>query len=169
MTSETTFKLVHENGDWKTYFNEETNQFTRENTKEARTYHWQGRGKPKKPVFTAKNGVTIAMLEAAGHKLRVRHLRWALYLGQSERPRKRLSHDFELRAICVPSTFRKDPMYSLLPKGGYSHISIKTPEGKYICVSSECSEEDPFCYQLGTVKALERLTKQDIELLGLGV
>ena len=169
MTSETTSKLVNESNGYKTYYDSVTQLFTRTHAESFRTFSWYARDRPGKPVFLAKNGVTIDMLEAVGHKLRVKHFRWALYLGQNERPKKGKAHDYELRAICVPSTFRKDPMYRLLPKGGYSHISIKTPEGKYICVSSECSEEDPFCYQLGMVKALERLSERDLELLNVSI
>ena len=124
----------------------------------------------KKSTFSASNGVTMKMLQEAGHSVRVKHLRWAIYMGLGERTAGRSAKAQKvLRAIVVPSTFRKDPMYTLLPKGGFTHISIKTPEGKYICLSSECSDNDPFCYQQGMAKALERLSRYDINLLKLPV
>lgn len=172
MNTSTTSKLVNEDNGYKTYLDSATGLFTRVHEESGRTFVWVARKKRTKPVFKARNGVTIELLEKAGHKIRVKHFRWAVYLGLNERPIKgRFSstHDYEMRAICVPSTYRKDPMYRLLPKGGYSHISIKTPEGKYICVSSECSESDPFCYLLGTAKALERLTAADLALLKVAV
>lgn len=129
-------------------------------------WSWFVRPPKVKPMFTAKNNVTLKILEDAGHNVRVKHFRWALYLGHNERLSNHQRHT--LRPIVVPAIFRKDPMYTLLPKGGYTHISIKTALG-YICVSSECAEEDPFCYQLGVVKALERLTVTELRLLGLVV
>lgn len=168
-SSETTCKLINESNGYQTYYDPATERFTRTHKESGRTFAWYARERPKKPVFKANNGVTVQIIEDAGHEIRVKHLRWALYIGQTERARRGRQYEYELHPICVPSTFRKDPMYKLLPKGGYTHISIKTPEGRYICVSSECSEEDPFCYQLGTVKALERLSREDIQLLQLGL
>ena len=103
-------------------------------------------------------GLTIEKLTALGHKVRIRHFRYALYH----------AHWGEggIKPIVVPSTFRRDPMYTLLPKGGFTHITIQTNRDVYYCLSSSCNEEDSFCYNTGIVTALDRLTEDDLATLG---
>ena len=151
------------NGRYITVFDEQTKQFTRTDTSTGRTWSWYGRNRPTAPKYYAKNGITIEKLQAAGNSVRIKHLRWALYLPQFDvrgHNRRPLG-----RAIVVPSSFRSDPMYVFLPKGGYTHIVIKHKTGNYICVSSECAEDDSFCYAAGVATALDRLTPTEIKLL----
>lgn len=130
-------------------------------------WNYMSRPRQGKASFTASSGITVDKLTAAGNSVRVKHLRYAVYHGLNEKLINKKDYDFQLRKIVVPSTFRRDTMYALLPKGGFTHVVIKHSSGKYICVSSECSEEDPFCYSKGVATALERLTKLDMELLGV--
>ena len=143
--------------------------FKRTHLPTNKTWVWSSRGRPVKRMPRARNNVTIDLLQEAGHKVRVKHFRLASYLGHNNLLKKKASHQFECRIIVIPSSFRKDPMYRVLPKGGYTHISIKDKNNKYICVSSECSEDDPFCYAEGVVAALEKLTSTELELLGINI
>jgi hypothetical protein len=160
---------------YTTTYDEQTNSFTRVH-KDGCSWTWRARPKPVKPVFAAKNGLTIQKLQEAGNSVRVKHLRWALYLPLYDVYRKSINRNSSARldaphsyiasrALVVPSTFRSDPMYIFLPKGGYTHLVIKHKSGRYICVSSECSEDDPFCYAAGIAVALDRLTPSEINLL----
>jgi hypothetical protein len=121
------------------------------------------RQKPEK--MKSSKGLTVEKLAALGHKVRIRHFRYALYRTQETR---KVGHDgfFEIRPIVVPSTFRHDPMYQLLPKGGYTHITIQDKNGKYYCLSSACNEEDSFCYNTGVITALDRLSEKELDELG---
>ena len=145
-------------------YNPATKQTTKKDVETGQEWTFFSRARQGKASFAARNGMTVQKLQEAGHSVRVKHLRWALYLGQSELIKNRMVGH---RMIVVPSTFRRDPMYVMLPKGGFTHVVIKSPSGKYICVSSECSEEDPFCYSQGVAAALDRLTKLDMSLLGV--
>jgi hypothetical protein len=136
------------------------------------TWTWKAKARPEGPKCNPSNGVTIAKLQEAGHSVRVRHFRWAYYaplLDNVKRLRKSKQVYLDApHAICVPSTFRQDPMYSFSPKGGYTHIVIKPKSSdKYICLSSECAKSDTFCYATGVEKALERLTSFEMGYLGL--
>lgn len=147
-----------------TTFNEQTQRFRKTDTLSGRWWEWSGRGKRNAPVQNkAKNGITIEKLQAAGNSVRVKHLRWALYLPQFDV--QSYGRRAVGRAIVVPSAFRGDPMYSFLPKGGYTHVVIKHKSGNYVCVSSECAEDDTFCYSAGVATALDRLTDLEIGLL----
>ena len=150
---------------WK--FDKSTGIVTKTEISTGNNWSWVPKPRPVKAVCAPKNGVTVDMLSKAGNKVRVRHLRWAAYLGHEEHVSKKYGGFFLSRMIVVPSSFGKDPLYLLRPKGGYTHITIKTDMGKYVCISSECSLEDPFCYRKGVEKALERLT--DYELAELGI
>lgn len=150
---------------------EVSKEVTKRNNATGETWTWEAKERPKGPRCNPSNGVTIKKLQEAGHSVRIKHLRWASYLAINDGMKKRKKKselEFETHTICVPSTFRKDPLYAFQPKGGYTHIVIK-PKGhdKYICLSSECSKEDPFCYALGVEKALERLTSFEMGYLGL--
>lgn len=144
----------------------DTRVVTKQDPRTGASWTYASRPKIGKALFTASNGVSVAKLQAAGHNVRVKHLRWAIYWGQNSLLINR-KKDSSYRTIVVPSTFRKDPNYMLLPKGGYTHVVIKTPDNAYICVSSECAVEDPFCYNLGVATALERLSTADIKKLNL--
>jgi hypothetical protein len=125
------------------------------------TWHYISRPIPAKPVFKAKNGITVEAIQAAGHNVRVKHLRWAVYIPHTITARA------STVAVVVPSTFRKDPNYMFTPKGGYTHVVIKKKDGEYLCVSSTCAPEDPFCYAAGVAAALDRLTLMEIASLEL--
>lgn len=114
--------------------------------------------KQKPEKLKSSKGLTVEKLTALGHKVRIRHFRYALYH----------SHwgEGKIKPIVVPSTFRHDPMYTLLPKGGFTHITIQTDKDVYYCLSSACNEEDAFCYNTGVVTALDRLTADDLAALG---
>lgn len=123
---------------------------------------------PKKsnvPVYKTKNGVTIELLKDLGHVVKIKHIRWAMY-SQLKPHLKNNQHD-SFRAIAIPSTFRKDSNYLVLPKGGFTHITIKTPKEEYFCVSSECAMEETFCYRRGICEALDRLEEEALSKLGL--
>jgi hypothetical protein len=140
--------------DYITTLDTASGQFTRVEQATGRSWTWQTRERPGKTVHSSKNGVTIEKLAQAGNSVRVKHFRWALYAPY----RKSAPRDNELfRAMVVPSTFRQSRLYDLLPKGGYTHVIIKTKEGEYYMTSSECSENDPFCYAAGVAAALDRL------------
>lgn len=151
-------------GQYITTYDDKVKMFTRVDATTGESWAWEARKKPTKTSHTAKNGMTVTKLQTAGNSVRVKHLRWAVYLPQVQTIFKRSN---ECRAIVVPSTFRCDPMYKFLPKGGYTHIVIKSKSGKYICVSSECSDEDSFCYAAGVASALDRLSRLDIKFLGV--
>jgi len=144
----------------------DTGLVTKQNLETGASWTYPSRPKAQTVSHVARNGVSVAKLQAAGHNVRVKHLRWAIYWGQNSLLINR-KKDSSYRTIVVPSTFRKDPNYMLLPKGGYTHVVIKTPEGEYVCVSSECAVEDPFCYNAGVATALERLSKEDIKKLNV--
>ena len=147
---------------------EATDVVTKQELASGRTWSWKVKPRPKKTKCSPSNKISIQKIADAGHKVRVRHFRWAYYLGTLERvTARKLASNFKPRPIVVPSSFRKDPLYSLLPRGGYTHITIKTKDDKYVCLSSECSPHDPFCYAKGVEKALERLSHYELEYLGL--
>jgi hypothetical protein len=148
-------------------YNPSTNKVTRLDTVSGETWEYFPRPKIVAEEYMAKNGVTVDSLIAAGNKVRVKHLRYALYMGLNEKLVNKKRRDYELREIVVPSTFRKDPMYTLLPKGGYTHVVIQHSSGKYVCVSSACSKEEPFCYARGVATALDRLSKFEMSVLGV--
>lgn len=152
---------------YKSTYNPSTNKMTKEDTVTGETWDYFPRPRIFAPEYSANNGVTVDQLIAAGNKVRVKHLRYALYMGLNEKLVNKKNYDFELREIVVPSTFRKDPMYTLLPKGGYTHVVIQHKSGKYICVSSACAKEEPFCYAAGVATALDRLSKTDMQFLGV--
>jgi hypothetical protein len=127
------------------------------------TWEYLSRPKPTTPDNTPANGVTVEVLQNAGHNVRVKHLRWALYWAHD--PLRHNKQGMVSRMMIVPSTFRKDPNYMLLPKGGFTHVVIKKKDNSYVCVSSECSSDDPFCYSAGVARALERLSPRDIKEL----
>lgn len=150
-------------------FDEDAQEVTKKHIISGKTWTWTARARPKGPKCNPSNGATIQKLQDAGHSVRIRHLRWARYAALNDvRKKNKRELEYDSRVICVPSTFRKDPLFAFLPKGGYTHIVIK-PKGsdKYICLSSECSKNDPFCYALGVEKALERLTSFELGYLGL--
>lgn len=112
------------------------------------------------PVYVTQNGVTIDKLKSAGNVVKIKHIRFAKYTRLKSHLKN--NQPTATRTIAIPSTFRKDPNYTVLPKGGYTHITIKTPKDVYICVSSECSPEETFCYRRGITEALDRLTSDEI-------
>jgi hypothetical protein len=123
--------------------------------------------KPKKsnvPVYQTNNGVTLDLLKSKGHIVKIKHIRWAIYTQLQQHLRN--NQPVSMRAIAIPSTFRKDENYLVLPKGGFTHITIKTKDNQYFCVSSECSSEETFCYRRGICEALNRLSKYDLQTLG---
>jgi hypothetical protein len=119
--------------------------------------------KSRVPVYETKNGVTIDKLKAAGNVVKIKHIRFALYAKLKHHLRN--NKPDSARAIAIPSTFRKDPNYTVLPKGGYTHITIKNKDDVYFCVSSECSMEETFCYRKGIVEALDRLNSNEVAVL----
>lgn len=124
--------------------------------------------KPKKnnvPKYETKNGVTIDKLKALGHVVKIKHIRWATYDRIKTCLKNRVGSF--VRIIPIPSTFRKDSHYHVLPKGGSTHITIKTKDDNYVCVSSDCSMDETFCYRRGITEALDRLDSLDLSLLGL--
>jgi hypothetical protein len=143
-------------------FNELNGLMTKTEVETGNTWMYPARPKPEKPVFKAKNGVTVESIQQAGHSVRVKHLRWALYV-----PHVLTMGYKAIRTIVVPSTFRKDSNYVFDSHGGYTHVVIKKKDGKYLCVSSECAPSDPFCYAAGVAAALDRLTSDEIRSLEL--
>lgn len=156
-------KLKSETYTWA--IDESTEVVTKTDNASGASWSWKVKHRPSKARCNPSNNVSIQKIHEAGHNVRVRHLRWAYYLASEEKFNSSRRH--APRAIVIPSAFRKDPFYHTLPKGGYTHITIKTKRGDYICVSSECSKEDPFCYTKGVEKALERLSKLELNYLGV--
>lgn len=123
---------------------------------------------PKKsnvPVYKTKNGVTVELLKSLGHVVKIKHIRWAMYSQLKMHLKNNQFNSF--RSIPIPSTFRKDPNYLVLPKGGCTHITIKSPTDNYYCVSSECSMDETFCYRRGICEALDRLDEETLAKLGV--
>ena len=141
-------------------YNQENNVVTKTDVVTGNSWSYPSRPKPGKLVSPTKNGVTVEKLQAAGHKVRVKHMRWAVYL------RQRYVGP-GLRLMAVPSTFRKNPNYFFAAKGGYTHVVIQRPSGEYVCVSSECAQDDPFSYAVGVSTALDRLLPSELEYLGV--
>lgn len=164
-------KKYKNNEEYTWEFNEKTQEVTKTNKLSGQVYVWKAKPRPKGPKCNPSNGATIEKLQEAGHSVRVKHFRWAEYAAIHDSfIKKKKSLDFTAKPhpICVPSTFRKDPMYYFLPRGGYTHVVIKPKNSdKYICLSSECSTKDPFCYAIGVEKALERLSSFELGYLGL--
>jgi len=138
-------------------YNPNNNIVTKTDVETGNSWSYPSRSAPRKPAFSAKNGITVAQLQEAGHNVRVKHMRWAMYT----------PHRGRQSVMAVPSTFRKDYNYLFFPKGGFTHVVIKKSDGGYICVSGECSIDDPFCYAAGVAAALDRLTALDIASLRL--
>jgi hypothetical protein len=144
-------------------YNPSNNIVTKTDLATGNTWDYLARPKNVKPDYSASNGVTVEALQRAGNNVRVKHLRWAIYW-QHEPVLKNRQGEVS-RVMVVPSTFRKDPNYMMLPKGGFTHVVIKKADGEYVCVSSECSQDDPFCYAAGVSRALERLRPSQIREL----
>lgn len=142
-------------------YNPSNNLVTKTDVVTGNSWSYLSRSAPRKPVFAAKNGITVEQLQSVGHNVRVKHIRWAMYAPHMG------SHTGRQSVMAVPSTFRKDYNYLFFPKGGFTHVVIKKSDGGYVCVSSECSIDDPFCYAAGVAAALDRLTDEDIDSLGL--
>ena len=129
--------------------------FIRTEKATGRQWRWNARPKTTQRVsYVPKNGITVEKLQEAGLKVRVRHFRYAFYPGTKT-------------PILIPSSFRRNSKYAVLPKGGYTHIAIQDANNNYICVSSVCDPRDTFCYNAGVARALERLTETEIAFLGL--
>jgi len=122
------------------------------------TYCWMPRNSIQRQTknYKESNKKIIVALQTSGYHIRIRHFRWAIYQQQREIFNKD-TREFFARTIVVPSTFVKNPMYNILPRGGYTHITVKDSNGQFLCASSECSIEEPFCYSVGVAEALRRL------------
>jgi hypothetical protein len=157
MTREATDKYT-------TVFDEENKRFVRTDLSTGQTWSWPYKKRPSRKKHTvSSNGVTLEKLTKAGHKVRIRHFRYATY-----NPHDSFRGLFRAdRETVVPSTFRHSPYYRLSPKGGFTHITIQITDTDYICLSSECSTKDPFCYNSGITIALSRLTQYDLHRLEL--
>jgi hypothetical protein len=132
---------------------EEDGFFKKTDHETGRVYQWRKRKKPVRVTHRAHTGVTLDQLTELGHKVRIKHFRYAEY--------RRMPGVL----LIVPAVFRHDPNYRLLHKGGYTHITIRAASGEYICVSSACSPLDSFSYSAGIARALERLSDPDLALL----
>lgn len=169
--SHTATKTMSKQNKQKTYvfdYNTETNIVTKTDPDTGNSWLYPSRPKQSSPVCKAKNGVTIKDIQDAGFSVRVKHLRYAWYMPHLlAKKHVRYIPVNEIRLMVVPSTFRKDINYTFVPHGGFTHIVIKTQDGEYICVSSECAPDDPFCYAAGVASALDRLTRADRLVLGL--
>jgi hypothetical protein len=149
---------------YSTVFDEQSNRFVKTDKVTGKSWSWPYKERPSRKTHTvSSNGVTIDKLTAAGFKVRIRHLRYALYIPNDSF----IGLYIGVREIVVPSTFRYSPHYKLQPKGGFTHITINMKDQDYICLSSECSKKDPFCYNVGIATALSRLTAGDLSRLGL--
>ena len=141
---------------------------TKKDNISGQEWSWPFREKnnqPQKNKIVAPNGITIEKIANKGYKVRVRHFRYALY--ESHRPLKVKNKTSVHNVIVVPSSFRRNKMYTLLPKGGFTHITIQLAAKKYLCYSSACAEDEPFCYNVGVATALARMDKETIDTLGL--
>lgn len=149
---------------YNTVFDEQTNRFVKTDKVTGKSWSWPYKERPSRKTHTvSSNGVTIDKLTAAGFKVRIRHLRYALYT-----PSDSFMGLYKgVRELVVPSTFRLSDYYKLQPKGGFTHITIHMKDQGYICLSSECSKKDPFCYNTGIATALSRLNPYDLNRLGL--
>lgn len=134
---------------------------------------WKPSKKKVKKDYTPKNGWSVQKLVEAGCVVSVFHFRWATYGKHST-----MKDEFKFapytskamfapqRLIVVPSSFRKDPDYTLSSHGGYTHVRIRRGDLE-VCVSSECALEDVFCYKFGVKAALERLGYPELSVLSL--
>jgi hypothetical protein len=144
-------------------------RYTIKEKKDDINHHWVwlNRKPERVPVdYTPSHGVTLDQIIKQGHKVRVSHLRYANYARtKPEFDGGRKKRQEEKRFLVVPASFRHSGDFSLSPFGGYTHVHIKTKGGKHICVSSECSIEDNFCYRCGVKEALERLNAKELAQL----
>lgn len=149
---------------YSTVFDEQNNCFVKTDKVSGKSWTWPHKERPSRKKHTvSSNGVTLEKLTKAKYKVRIRHFRYASYNpNDSFRGLFRTS-----RETVVPSTFRHSPYYSLSPKGGFTHITIQITDKDYICLSSECSRKDPFCYNTGIATALSRLNQYDLSRLSL--
>jgi hypothetical protein len=149
---------------YSTVFDEQNNCFVKTEKVTGKSWTWPYKDRPsRKTQLVSSNGVTLDKITAAGFKVRIRHFRYAVYNPQNSS----IGLYVGLREIVVPSTFRHSPYYKLCPKGGFTHITIQMADQDYICLSSECSKKDPFCYNTGIATALSRLSNHDLNRLGL--
>ena len=130
--------------------------------------------KSQKPNYVASNGVTLEKLQTAGFRVAISHTRWADYYARGFKPGPHGFKDSSRALVLVPSSFKKNSNYRLMACGGYTNIQIyssnvsKTPVLlSDICLTSECSTEEPFCYKMGVKQALQKLTKEEIAELNL--
>ena len=140
-------------------------QFVRTEVGTGRQWIWPA----KDPQTTRRNyvpshGVSMKRLLELGHKVRVMHQRWGVYLRQG----LQYGHGFAMHedgrhSVVLPAGFKKSMDYDLDPFGGYTHIQIKhKTTGKVYFVSAECSAQDNYCYKEGVRQALEHLTKDEL-------
>lgn len=144
---------------YTTTFIPETKRFVRVDNETGKTWVWVAAEKPLKPDYTPNHGVSIEEIKSKGHTVRVHHYRFADYSRQKP---VRKGGKYKRCVTIVPAIFRKHEDYHLLPNGGFTHIVISTNDNNTICVSSECSEDDLFCYKRGIQTALEKLNSHEL-------
>lgn len=151
---------------YNTVFDEQNNCFIKTDKISGKSWKWPYKDRlSRKNPTVSSNGVTLQKLAKANYKVRIRHFRYASYNpGDSFNFRELFK---TAREIIVPSTFRNSPYYKLAPKGGFTHITIRVSDKDYICLSSECSKKDPFCYNTGIAVALSRISGHDLARLSL--
>jgi hypothetical protein len=85
----------------------------------------------KTVTITSRYSPTVKEMRAAGYKLRVKHFRIPQYDPDSHKVR-------------------------LSPRGGFTEVTMTTPDGRHFTRTAVCRPEDAFCRKEGVYRALER-------------
>lgn len=163
---------MEENGELSTYttvLDAVHGRYMRKEVGTTRMWVWPVRDKPARRAYAPFHGMSMRRLEELGHTARAAHLRWGTYLrqGMCTGPGGRVDLSEDGRhMVVVPAEFKSSMDYDISPFGGYTHIRIRhKTTGKMYHMSSECAFRDNFCYRIGTQKALEHMTAEELEEL----
>ena len=143
-------------------------QYVRTDKETGKQWIWPAKEPLSKRSYIPVHGLGLAKLTALGHKVRVFHQRWGVYLRQGRKRIEGIAGPvYEPRHnLVIPVGFRMCDDYEFSSYGGYTHIQIKHKEtGKLYHLSSECAKEDNFCYKEGVKTALDHLTRDEVDQL----
>ena len=109
--------------------------------------------KAMKDKYKTSNGLTVHKLRQAGVEVKVTHIRYT-----------EMSNGL---LVPVPSYLRKQ--FDFHPRGGATHVTLKSPDGSWLGVSSVCNQSDSFDYKLGIKIALDCITNDEAQELLAGL
>jgi len=114
------------------------------------THKFRKRDRSQKRNYRPQNGVTLEILKAAGYEVTIQHLRYFHMVNTGQEGHR------QPLVIVADISFRHDDSYTLLPRGGFTHLIIKRG-GEALNLTAKCHESDMFDRREGVKRALERL------------